>query len=29
MKMAIKIWLETPFTGLERHARRIQKLDEV
>lgn len=28
MKAAIKIWLETPFTELERHQRRIQKLDE-
>lgn len=28
MKTAIKIWLETPFSGVERHARRIRKLDE-
>lgn len=27
MKEAIKIWLETPFTEIERHQRRIQKLD--
>ena len=27
MQIAIKIWLETPFTGEERHARRIAKLD--
>ncbi len=29
MKTAIKIWLETPFSGAERHARRVRKLDEV
>ncbi len=29
MKTALKIWLETPFSGAERHARRIRKLDEV
>ncbi len=29
MKQAIQIWLETPFSGAERHARRIAKLDEV
>ncbi len=28
MKTAISTWLETPFTGLERHARRIAQLDE-
>lgn len=28
MKQAIKTWLDTPFTGLERHIRRIKKLDE-
>jgi ribose 5-phosphate isomerase B len=28
MKTAVKIWLETPFTGLERHSRRINKLDQ-
>jgi len=28
MKTAIKLWLETPFTPVERHMRRIQKLDE-
>lgn len=27
MKTALKIWLETPFSGVERHARRITKLD--
>lgn len=29
MKQAIQIWLETPFSGAERHARRIKKLDEM
>ncbi len=29
MKTAIAIWFDTPFTGLERHARRIKKLDEI
>ncbi|QQS19691.1 RpiB/LacA/LacB family sugar-phosphate isomerase [Candidatus Saccharibacteria bacterium] len=28
MKTALKIWLETPFSGAERHARRIRKLDQ-
>lgn len=28
MKTAIKIWLETNFSGVERHARRVKKLDE-
>jgi ribose 5-phosphate isomerase B len=28
MKTAIKIWLDTPFSGAERHARRVQKLDQ-
>jgi ribose 5-phosphate isomerase B len=28
MHEAIRIWLETPFTGLDRHSRRIQKLDQ-
>jgi ribose 5-phosphate isomerase B len=28
MKQAVKIWLETPFSGAERHARRVRKLDE-
>jgi ribose 5-phosphate isomerase B len=27
MQTAIKIWLETPFSGVDRHSRRIQKLD--
>jgi len=27
MKTAIKIWLETPFAEVERHARRVKKLD--
>ena len=26
-KKAVKIWLETPFTGEERHVRRLKKLD--
>ena len=29
MKTALSIWLETPFSGAERHVRRIRKLDEV
>lgn len=28
MKQAISIWLDTPFSGAERHARRVKKLDE-
>ena len=28
MHEAIRVWLETPFTGLDRHARRITKLDQ-
>ena len=28
MQTAVKIWLETPFGGLERHLRRIKKLDQ-
>jgi ribose 5-phosphate isomerase B len=28
MKTAIQVWLDTPFSGIERHARRIRKLDE-
>jgi ribose 5-phosphate isomerase B len=28
MKKAIEIWLSTPFSGSERHARRVKKLDE-
>jgi ribose 5-phosphate isomerase B len=28
MKTALTIWLDTPFSGDERHARRIAKLDE-
>jgi len=27
MKQAIKIWLETPYSDVERHARRVRKLD--
>jgi ribose 5-phosphate isomerase B len=29
MQTAITIWLETPFTGLERHSRRIAQLDNL
>lgn len=28
MKKALSIWLDTPFSGVDRHARRIQKLDQ-
>lgn len=28
LKEAIRIWLETPFTGTERHQRRINKLEQ-
>lgn len=27
MKQAVQVWLETPYSGAERHARRVQKLD--
>jgi ribose 5-phosphate isomerase B len=29
MKMAIKTWLETPYSDVERHIRRVHKLDEL
>lgn len=29
MKQAVQIWLETPFSDQERHARRVAKLDQV
>ncbi len=28
IESAVSIWLDAPFTGVERHARRVQKLDE-
>lgn len=28
IEQAVTIWLEAPFTGVERHARRIKKIDE-
>ena len=29
MKEAIRIWFETPFSGVERHSRRIQEMDDL
>jgi ribose 5-phosphate isomerase B len=29
MKQAVQVWLETPYSDAERHARRVRKLDEM
>lgn len=29
IKQAIRVWLETPYSDVERHARRVKKLDEL
>ncbi len=29
MKEAIRIWFETPFSGVERHSRRIREMDDL
>jgi ribose 5-phosphate isomerase B len=29
VRLAVRIWLDTPFSGIGRHARRVKKIDEL